>query len=209
MSGVTSWPVELAEGAVRLRPLRRRDARPWRRVRSANAAWLQPWEASSPDLAPPRTYADMVRDLRRQGREGRALPFAVEHEGHLVGQLTVGGVMWGSLRCAHIGYWVDQRVAGRGIAPTAVALAVDHCLFTAGLHRLEVNIRPENAASLRVVAKLGFRDEGLRRRYLHIDGEWRDHRTFAVTVEDVPGGLLARWRAQSGDGSHTSPKRSL
>lgn len=190
-----SWPVDLAEGAVRLRPLRRRDARSWRRVRTANHSWLEPWEASSPEQGPARTYGDMLRDLRRQARDGRALPFAVEHEGNLVGQLTVGGVMWGSLRSAHVGYWVDQRVAGRGIAPTAVALAVDHCLFTVGLHRVEVNIRPENAASLRVVAKLGFRDEGLRRRYLHIGGAWRDHRTFALTLEDVPGGLLARWRA--------------
>lgn len=192
---MNSWPVELVEGTVRLRPLRRRDARAWRRVRTANVSWLTPWEASSPEPGPVRTYGDMLRDLRRQAREGRALPFAVEHEGNLVGQLTVGGVMWGSLRSAHIGYWVDQRVAGRGIVPTAVALAVDHCLFTVGLHRIEVNIRPENAASLRVVAKLGFRDEGLRRRYLHIGGAWRDHRTFALTTEDVPEGLLARWRA--------------
>ena len=189
-----AWPVELTEGAVGLRPLRRRDGRTWRRVRSVNAAWLGPWEASSPEPAPPRGYGEMVRDLRHQAREGRALPFAIEVDGHLVGQLTVGGVMWGSLRSAHIGYWVDQRVAGRDIAPTAVALAVDHSLFTMGLHRIEVNIRPENTASLRVVAKLGFRDEGLRRRYLHIDGAWRDHRTFALTAEDVPGGLLARWR---------------
>ncbi len=64
-----------------------------------------------------------------------------------------------------------------------------------GLHRVEINIRPENTASLRVVAKLGFRDEGLRRSYLHIDGDWRDHRTFALTAGEVPGGLLARWRS--------------
>jgi ribosomal-protein-alanine N-acetyltransferase len=49
---------------------------------------------------------------------------------------------------------------------------------------------------LRVVEKLGFRDEGLRRAYLHIDGAWRDHRTFALTAEEVPGGLLARWRSR-------------
>lgn len=189
------WPVELTEGAVRLRPLRRRDVRAWRRVRSANADWLAPWEASSPEPAPPRAFGQMVRDLRRQARAGRALPFVVEHDGRLAGQLTVGGIVWGSQRSAYVGYWVDQRVAGRGVVPIAVALAVDHCLFTLGLHRIEVNIRPENAASLRVVAKLGFRDEGLRERYLHIDGAWRDHRTFALTAEDVPGGLLARWRA--------------
>ena len=57
-----------------------------------------------------------------------------------------------------------------------------------------MNVRPENAPSLRVVDKLGFRYEGLRPRYLHIDGEWRDHVTYVLNSEDVPGGLLARWR---------------
>ncbi|MCL2464192.1 MAG: GNAT family N-acetyltransferase, partial [Micrococcales bacterium] len=68
------------------------------------------------------------------------------------------------------------------------------CFFTLGLHRIEVNIRPENAASLRVAAKLALRDEGVRERYLHIAGQWADHRTFAVTAEEVPDGLLGRWR---------------
>ena len=103
---------------------------------------------------------------------------------------------WGSLCSAHIGYWVDSRIAGRGVMPTAVALATDHAFAKVGLHRIEVNIRPENAASLRVVEKLGFRDEGVRKALLHIDGAWRDHRSFALTAEEVPGGLLARWRAQ-------------
>lgn len=93
------------------------------------------------------------------------------------------------------GYWVDRDVAGRGVTPTALALAVDHCFFTVGLHRIEVNIRPENQASLRVVHKLGFREEGLRERFLHIDGAWRDHLSFALTADDVPGGLMRRWRA--------------
>ena len=93
------------------------------------------------------------------------------------------------------GYWVARDVAGRGVIPTALALAVDHCFFTVGLHRIEVNIRPENTASLRVVQKLGFRQEGVRERFLHIDGDWRDHLSFALTVDEVPDGLLRRWRA--------------
>jgi ribosomal-protein-alanine N-acetyltransferase len=67
------------------------------------------------------------------------------------------------------------------------------------LHRVEVNIRPENRASLRVAHKLGFRPEGVRKNYLHIDGAWRDHATFAVTVEDAPQGLMPRWRSLVAD----------
>ncbi|MGH3660059.1 MAG: GNAT family N-acetyltransferase, partial [Micromonosporaceae bacterium] len=100
----------------------------------------------------------------------------------------------GSARWAQIGYWIDQAYAGRGIMPTAVALACDHCFFVVGLHRIEINIRPENAASLRVVEKLGFRREGVRPRYLHIDGDWRDHAAYALHAEEVPEGVLTRWR---------------
>ncbi|MBO0835120.1 MAG: GNAT family N-acetyltransferase, partial [Actinobacteria bacterium] len=67
--------------------------------------------------------------------------------------------------------------------------------FTVGLHRVEATIRPENAASRRVVEKLGFREEGLRRRCLHIDGAWHDHICYAMTVEDAPNGLMNRWRS--------------
>jgi ribosomal-protein-alanine N-acetyltransferase len=139
------------------------------------------------------SFTTMVRSLRGQARKGLMLPFVVTYDGRLAGQLTVGGITWGSLCSAHVGYWVDQRVAGRGVMPTAVALATDHCFGAVGLHRLEVNIRPENTASLRVVEKLGFREEGTRSAFLHIAGAWRDHRSFALTADEVPGGLLRRW----------------
>ncbi len=192
----TGWPVVLTEGNVTLRPLRRSDARAWLALRGDSAAWLEPWDATSPlPLAGPRpTFGQFVRSLGTQARAGTALPFAIEYAGELAGQLTVSSITYGSLRSGAVGYWVGRRVAGRGITPTAVAMAVDHCFFVLGLHRIEVNIRPENAPSLRVVEKLQLRDEGLRERYLHIAGEWSDHRTFAVTVEEVPDGLLGRWR---------------
>ncbi len=189
------WPARLREGRIELRPLRLRDATAWREVRTRNARWLRPWEATLPlaEHDAPTTYGAMVRRLRAEAREGRSLPFALTVDGAFAGQVTIGGIARGSLLSAYIGYWIDQRVAGRGIMPTAVAMATDHCFREVGLHRVEINVRPENTASLRVVEKLGFRAEGLRERYLHIDGDWRDHLTFALCAEDVPEGLLARW----------------
>lgn len=144
--------------------------------------------------AGPQTFRALVRDLREQARAGRALPFAVTVDDKFAGQLTVTNITGGSARWAQIGYWLDQRHAGQDVMPTAVALAVDYCLFELGLHRIEVAIRPENTASLRVVEKLGFTEIGFAPRYLHIDGEWRDHRLFALTVEECQGGLLRRYR---------------
>jgi ribosomal-protein-alanine N-acetyltransferase len=189
--------------------MRRRDAERWRAVRAANAGWLSPWEATNPDptISPP-SYGTMIRSFNREARAGRMLPFVVELDGLLVGQVTVSGLAGGSLRSGQLGYWVDQRVAGRGVIPVAVAMSVDHCFFTLGMHRMEVNIRPENRASLRVVEKLGFRPEGLRQRYLHIDGAWRDHLTFALTIEEVPGGLLPRWRTLVAEVRHEPVDRT-
>ena len=186
------------DGEITLRPIRLRDQRAWREVNRRNRDWLRPWEATVPPAPPDRliqrpTYRQMIRHMRREANAGRMMPFVIEYQGRLVGQLTVAGITWGSMCSAHIGYWVDKAVAGRGVVPTALALAVDHCFRTVGLHRIEVCIRPENAPSLRVVEKLRFREEGLRPRYLHIDGAWRDHTVFALTAEDVPEGLLLRW----------------
>ncbi|WP_434993169.1 GNAT family N-acetyltransferase [Arthrobacter sp. Ld5] len=200
MWSAASWPVTLRTGSLVLRPIRHRDKAVWTALRHRNAAWLAPWEASNPapdGLLP--TYHQMVRALTSQARAGVALPFLIteqqpgSRDARLVGQLTVSGITWGSAMTATLGYWVDAERAGRGIAPTAVALATDYCFRDLGLHRMEINIRPENRASLRVVEKLRFRDEGLRSRFLHIAGQWADHRSFALTTEDVPRGLLGPW----------------
>ena len=185
-----------SQGVV-LRPLRRRDRKAWREARERNREWLRPWDATSPaGTHPPRTFGSMVRHSERQAAAGQSMPFVIEIDGGLVGQVTVNNLIRGSAQFASIGYWIDQAYAGRGITTRAVGMAIDHCLFVARLHRIEVAIRPENTASLRVVEKLGFRDEGLRRGYLHIAGQWRDHRTFALTADEVPEGMLTRWRSQ-------------
>jgi len=188
------WPVALQHGNIGVRPLRRRDAATWARLRAANSAWLLPWEATLPPGAGEAvmSYRSMIASLRRRARQGQTMPFAVTWDGDMVGQLTVNAITWGSARCASIGYWVSRSHAGRGITPTALALVCDHLLGSVGLHRVEIAIRPENDASLRVAAKLGFAEIGIARGYLHIDGDWRDHRVFQMLAEDAYGGVLNR-----------------
>jgi ribosomal-protein-alanine N-acetyltransferase len=188
------WPVVLESGELRVRPISQRDRDAWRRVRHANAGWLGRWDATAPSRsqAQPRSFTSMVRHMRSEARAGRQLPFVVEHSGRFVGQVTVSNIVRGSAQFASIGYWIDEAYAGRGITPRVVALVIDHCFGPVGLHRIEVAIRPENASSLRVVEKLGINEIGFAPRFLHIDGDWRDHRLFAVTREEVPTGMLHR-----------------
>ena len=197
------WPVTLRRGPITVRPLAMRDRRQWQAVRARNGAWLRPWDATLPPGATdaPATFRGMVRALRSAARRGTMLPFAVDVDGAFRGQVTVGGIHMGSLRGAHVGYWVDQAVAGRWVIPTAVALVTDHC-FANGLHRMEINIRPENRPSIRVVEKLGFRYEGLRLRYLHIDGEWRDHVSYALTRDELTTRLADRLPPLAAVGQH-------
>jgi [ribosomal protein S5]-alanine N-acetyltransferase len=202
----------LRDGPVTIRPIRLRDARALEQELMANRAWLRTWEATNPHGPIGFDSRASIRSLLGNWRSGFGVPFAVEYEGEFAGQLNVSGLSYGSLSSASIGYWVAERFAGRNITPTAVALATDHCLFSIGLHRMEICIRPENAPSLRVVEKLGFRYEGLRRRFIHINGDWRDHFCFALTAEELPMGVLRRWkdgRVPAGVGSVPEADRVL
>ena len=193
------WPAQLVWGPVELHPLRRRDAAEWSRLRLANEDWLTPWEPSA--ALPwrlrhtPAAYRAMRRQVGRRARAGTSLPFAIRVEGRLAGQVTIDNIVRGAMRSGHLGYWIDRAAAGRGMASLAVALVCDHAFGPVGLHRLQADIRPENGPSQRLVTRLGFTQEGLLRRSLDIDGDWRDHLTFALLAEDVPGGVLNRWRA--------------
>ncbi len=183
----------LREGAITVRPIRLRDSRQLERELLDNRGWLRKWEATNPHGPLSFDTRASIRSLQANARAGLGLPFVIEFDGRFAGQLNVSSITYGSLGSATIGYWVSERFAGRNVTPTAVALATDYCFFQAGLHRMEICIRPENVASLRVVEKLGFRYEGLRRRYIHINGDWRDHFCFALVVEELPTGVLRRW----------------
>jgi ribosomal-protein-alanine N-acetyltransferase len=188
------WPAVLSDHEITLRPIERGDARAWEAARQRSAGWLAPWDATAPPGTPPRlrSYPRTIRELHRAARRGVAYPFALQVDGSFAGQVSVNNIVRGSAQFASVGYWIDEAYAGRGIMPRAVAIVIDHCLTTAGLHRIEICIRPENSNSLRVVEKLGLLEVGFAPRFLHIDGEWRDHRIYAITAEELGEGLVQR-----------------
>lgn len=200
---MTPWPVTLPSPDDRqpqlvLRPLTTRDRTQWDLVRRENADYVGQWEPTAPDGIGRRvSFRQYVRTLNAEAKDGRILPFVLERDGQIAGQMHLFGIVQGSLLSGAAGYWVGRRHAGLGLATRGLGMLCDYAFAAAGLHRVEVNIRPENAASLRVVEHLGFRDEGLRERYLHINGGWRDHRTFALTREDLHGRtVLERWKQE-------------
>jgi len=188
-----NWPVILSSDEITLRPARLRDRNQWNNVRAENKEWLTPWEATLPQLplSSPAfedasfrpSFSHMVRLLNHEARAGRSYSFLIWSGANLIGQITMGGVMYGALRAAHIGYWIDRNFANKGYTTQAVKLVSDLGFSELGLHRIEINVRPENAASCRVAEKAGFVIEGERKAFLHIDGAWRDHICFVKNNE--------------------------
>ena len=170
-----------------------RDSKPLEKLILGNREWLRPWEATNPGAPNSFDVRSQLRGLLRQLDDQSGMPFVIEVQGVVQGQLNVANIMYGSVSSAVIGYWVSPEIAGRGVAPTSVALVTDYLMNQVGLHRVEIDVRPENTASLRVIEKLGFRYEGVKQRYIHINGDWRDHYIFALTGEEVPEGILNRY----------------
>jgi [ribosomal protein S5]-alanine N-acetyltransferase len=194
------WPMpvghlRVAAGLVRLRPVRLRDGAQWSRTRLVDRAHLEPWEPSTDMDWELRhsvsAWPSVCSGLRSEARKGRMLPYAIELDGQFAGQLTIGNVTHGALRSAWIGYWVASECTGGGVATAALAMGLDHCFGPVMLHRVEATVRPENAASRAVLAKAGFREEGLLKRYLDVDGAWRDHLLVAMTIEELDGSVAS------------------
>ncbi|CAB4340585.1 unannotated protein [freshwater metagenome] len=187
-----AWPVILQHGEVRVRPLRVRDARRWQQLRANNNEWLQEWEATSPlpNIEPPPTFRQSARRMLAEAREGRTMPLVVEHQGEFVGQINVSDITYGSLRGCHFGYWIAESASDKGVMTTAAALVTDHLLRTLQLHRIEIAVRPENIPSNRLAVRLGYRFEGIRPDFLHINSQWRDHNIYVMQPGITSGTVL-------------------
>lgn len=104
----------------------------------------------------------------------------------IVGVININDIVMGSLQGGYLGYYGSYMYSGRGLMTDALRLVVQYAFVELGLHRLEANIQPQNAASIAVVRRVGFVKEGFSPRYLFIDGAWRDHERWA-TVADRQG----------------------
>jgi ribosomal-protein-alanine N-acetyltransferase len=183
----------LTHGEISLRIIRHRDAKTIEQLVLSNREWLRPWEATNPHGPTSFDFKAQTRSLLRALENNDGIPFVIIYKDEIVGQLNVANILHGSVSSCVLGYWISPQVAGLGITPTAVALAMDYMFKIVGLHRVEIGIRPENEASIRVVEKLGLRYEGLKEKYIHINNDWRDHYVFALTSDEVSSGVLNRW----------------
>jgi ribosomal-protein-alanine N-acetyltransferase len=107
----------------------------------------------------------------------------VRADGRLAGFFNISEIVRRGLQSAFLGYGAVAGLEGRGYMTDGLRLVLDHAFGELGLHRLEANIQPANAASIALVSRCGFVREGFSEEYLKIDGEWRDHERWAIRSE--------------------------
>lgn len=199
------WPeptptVKIPLGSLRLRPLASSDGKHWSRMRIRDEEILRPVEPTVPgtweDGHSQAAWRSNWQNLRRFAHDGIIVPLAIELDGRFIGQVTLGNIQHGAIGECWIGYWVYSRYSGRGIATVACALGVDHAFARIGMHRVTATYLPDNPASGKVLANVGFREEGYLRENLHIDGAWRDHHFVAQNIDDLPGSAVERLAAR-------------
>jgi ribosomal-protein-alanine N-acetyltransferase len=194
--------IRLETSRLLLRPPQPSDVPGVRRLLRRNAEHLRPWSPVPRAGEDPSSLTEISKSILRQRREwskGEAFVFfIVSRDGTsaalprrglqeaepLLGRIALTGIMRGAFMNAHLGYWIDGEYQGQGYATEAVGNAVALAFGALGLHRVQAAVMPHNAASLRVLAKLGFRKEGECARYLQIAGRWEDHHLFAMTREE-------------------------
>ncbi|BBB00462.1 putative acetyltransferase [Actinacidiphila reveromycinica] len=175
---------------ISIREPRAGDAEAHRAAVLRSAAHLSPWNPVEPDALPEL--------LRRQGAGLRTYLIVDDDEagqvggaGGIVGTCNVANIVLGRFRNAALGYDSYLPYAGTGRMTPGLRLVVDRCFGARpqglGLHRLEINIQPDNDRSLAMARRLGFRHEGFSPRMLFINDAWRDHERFALTAEEWRG----------------------
>ena len=173
-----------------LRPPRASDVPELRQLLRANVDHLRPWEPAPVPGEDPTSLTAVTNRVTRQRRDwkrGDAYTLLMTLRGRgerIVGRINLGGILRGAFQNAYVGYWIDRENQGRGLMTEGVQGTLAFAFDAAKLHRVQIAIMPRNAASLRVMEKVGARREGLAERYLQIAGSWEDHVLFAVTREE-------------------------
>jgi ribosomal-protein-alanine N-acetyltransferase len=175
---------------VLLRAPQMSDYSAWAELRAASQDFLVPWEPLwAPDELSRASFRRRIRHYMRDMREdvGYALFVCDTRSTSLVGGITLCNVRRGVTQSCTLGYWVGAAHARQGFMTAAVRAVVPFVFDSLELHRLEAACLPENTASMRLLERVGFKREGLARRYLRINGDWRDHVLYALLETDSRG----------------------
>lgn len=119
--------------------------------------------------------------------DGTLVPLwiSLKGDGKVIGRVSFFNFAYGGMMSCACGYHLDKDHTGKGYMTEALKGSMAFVFDEYKLHRVEAFIVPDNEPSLNLVKRLGFRYEGLRRSYMHINGEYRDHEAFYILEDDM------------------------
>lgn len=173
---------------VHLRYPRIADYAAWSRLRGDSREFLTPWEPVwAEDELTRGAFRRRIKRYQKETRLDSAYVFFVlrDSDDALLGGCTLSNVRRGVTQCCTLGYWVGEKFARQGYMTEALKALVPFVFRTLGLHRIEAACLTDNQASRSLLARAGFREEGLARKYLLINGIWADHLLFALLKEEA------------------------
>ena len=177
----------LTERTILQRP-QPQDYQAWAQLRRDSADFLRPFEPSwTPDELTKSAYRARLRRQEADIASGRGLPWFIfdrDNPQILFGGLTVSNIRRGVAETGSLGYWMGRKYANQGFMKEAVLAVCEDVFKVHHLHRIEAATVLENKQSQGLLKRCGFQEEGIARRYLRINGEWRDHILFARLSED-------------------------
>ena len=180
-------PPILMQDGVELRVPEMADYESWAALRLESRAFLVPWEPAWPQDDLTRTaFRSRVKRYIRDIESDSAYPFFLfrAHDDRLIGAITLSNVRRGVAQAGSVGYWIGSSFVRQGYMTAALSALLPFGFGHLHLHRIEAACLPVNQASIRLLTKCAFRQEGLARRYLKINGRWEDHLLFARLADD-------------------------
>lgn len=178
-------PVRLITDRLVVREVAPREARLVAAFLERNRRYHNPWEPTRHPLY--FTTGQQRRILRRSRRDPRNLLlflFDRENPREIIGSVTFSNIVRGAFQSCYLGYRLEETRVGAGLMREALNAAIRYAFCIEGLHRIEANVMPRNERSVRLLQRLGFRNEGRAQRYLNIQGRWEDHDHYVMLSEE-------------------------
>ena len=172
---------------VFLRPPKRRDALKWQKLRMSSKSFLVPWEPSwDASSCTRRAYLRYFKNSNYLANMDRAYSFLIfkTDDKTLLGGINIGNVRRGVSQSASLGYWIGEKYSRNGYMKEALKLLIPSLFVDLRLNRIEAATLEENIASKNLLKKIGFKKEGVLRKYLKINGTWRDHILYGLLEND-------------------------
>ena len=172
---------------VFLRPPKRRDALKWQKLRMSSKSFLVPWEPSwDASSCTRRAYLRYFKNSNYLANMDRAYSFLIFKidDKTLLGGINIGNVRRGVSQSASLGYWIGEKYSRNGYMKEALQLLIPSLFVDLRLNRIEAATLEENVASKNLLKKIGFKKEGVLRKYLKINGSWRDHILYGLLEND-------------------------